>query len=94
MGGNGTAVLGFLFESRGGLDGLSARRLVEVRVLDPNLAPEIFGLKNTFVDFRAKDAQGRTFIFEMQVLDFDAFENRVLYDACKAVTNQLASAQA
>ena len=65
-------------------------RLQEVTILDPYLAPKIRGMKDTYLDVRAKDEQGKSYIIEMQVLNVAGFEKRVLYNACKAYAGQIA----
>ena len=65
-------------------------RLQEVSILDPYLAPKIRGMKDTYLDVRAKDEQGKSYIIEMQVLNVAGFEKRVLYNACKAYAGQIA----
>jgi predicted transposase/invertase (TIGR01784 family) len=67
----------------------SPRRIVAVEILDPYLAPKIQGMKDTYLDVRARDEQGRQFIIEMQVLNVAGFEKRVLYNACKAYAGQI-----
>lgn len=74
-----------------GLDGLEA--IVEVTILDPYQAPRIKGWKDSFVDVRARDERGRSFIVEMQVLVSHGFEKRVLFNACKAYVGQIGSAE-
>jgi predicted transposase/invertase (TIGR01784 family) len=61
----------------------------EVEILDPYLAPKIQGMKDTYLDVRVKDEQGRSYIIEMQVLNVAGFEKRILYNACKAYANQI-----
>ncbi|MDQ6967185.1 MAG: Rpn family recombination-promoting nuclease/putative transposase, partial [Mariprofundaceae bacterium] len=39
------------------------------------------------------DEQGKSYIIEMQVLNVEGFEQRVLYNACKAYSGQLTSGQ-
>ena len=63
--------------------------IIEVTVLDPRLAPKIEGMKDTYLDVRVQDQRGRSYIVEMQVLNVEGFEKRVLYNACKAYVNQL-----
>jgi predicted transposase/invertase (TIGR01784 family) len=75
--------------------GLSAPYCIaEVSILDPYLAPEIYGMKNTYLDVRATDQRGREYIIEMQVLNVEGFEKRVLYNACKTYSRQLATGEA
>jgi predicted transposase/invertase (TIGR01784 family) len=68
----------------------SPYRIREVRIEDPCLAPQIKGMKDSFVDVRATDEQGRQFIIEMQVLPVESFEQRILYNACKKYAGQIA----
>ena len=63
----------------------------EVDILDPYLAPKIHGMKDTFLDVRVRDENGRSYIVEMQVLNVAGFEKRILYNACKAYANQIGS---
>lgn len=64
--------------------------ITAVSILDPYLAPEIEGMKDTYLDVRAKDGQDKEYIIEMQVLNVPGFEKRVLYNACKTYSRQLA----
>jgi len=68
--------------------------IIEVAILDPYQAPRIVGLKDSFLDVRARDQRGRQFIIEMQVLNVPGFEKRVLYNACKTYSNQLVKGEA
>jgi predicted transposase/invertase (TIGR01784 family) len=69
------------------------RRLVSITIIDPYQAPEILGLKYTYLDVKAKDERGRQYLIEMQVLNVEGFEKRVLYNACKAYVGQIGSGQ-
>ena len=71
-----------------GLEG--KHRIEAVEILDPYLAPKIRGMKDTYLDVKVRDAQGRNFIIEMQVLNVHGFEQRILYNACKAYAGQIA----
>ncbi len=68
-------------------------RLCEVEILDPYLAPKIRGMKDSYLDVRAKDEKGKSYIIEMQVLNVAGFEKRILYNACKAYAGQLSSGE-
>jgi predicted transposase/invertase (TIGR01784 family) len=46
-------------------------------------------MKDTYVDVKAKLADGRQVIIEMQVLNVQGFEQRILYNAAKAYSLQL-----
>ncbi|NOT63618.1 MAG: PD-(D/E)XK nuclease family transposase [Acidobacteria bacterium] len=63
--------------------------IVDLEIIDPYLAPKIDGMKDTFVDVRARLQSGRQVIIEMQVLNVEGFEKRVLYNAAKAYSTQL-----
>jgi predicted transposase/invertase (TIGR01784 family) len=63
--------------------------IADVTIIDPYLAPKIEGMKDTYLDVRVRDQRGRSYIVEMQVLNVEGFEKRVLYNACKAYVNQL-----
>lgn len=63
--------------------------IVDLEILDPYLAPKIDGMKDTFVDVRTRLRSGRQVIIEMQVLNVEGFEKRVLYNAAKAYSTQL-----
>lgn len=64
-------------------------RILEVTILDPYLAPKIRGMKDTYLNVRARDEAGKSYIIEMQVLNVAGFEKRVLYNACKAYAGQI-----
>ena len=67
----------------------SPYRIEQVTILDPYSAPKIKGLKDSFLDVRVKDERGISYIVEMQVLNVEAMEKRMLYNACKNYSNQL-----
>jgi predicted transposase/invertase (TIGR01784 family) len=46
-------------------------------------------MKGSYLDVRVRDQRGRSYIVEMQVLNVEGFEKRVLYNACKAYVSQL-----
>jgi len=72
----------------------SPHRIAEVEIIDPYLAPKIKGMKDTYLDVKAKDESGKQYIIEMQVLNVEGFEQRILYNACKAYAGQLDSGEA
>ena len=61
----------------------------EIEYLAPELVPDTPLKKNSIVDVRCKDRQGRQFIVEMQMLWSPAFMQRVLFNASKAYVRQL-----
>jgi predicted transposase/invertase (TIGR01784 family) len=62
----------------------------DLEILDPYQAPRIKGIKDSYLDVKATIANGKTVIIEMQVLNVLGFEKRVLYNAAKAFSIQLA----
>src|SRR5271154_2883667 len=81
-----TALIGFLNDVLE-LDG--AHRVASVMLLPPEQRPKVSELKYSIVDVKCVDARGTTYVVEMQVLNVEAFEKRVVYNVAKAYTNQL-----
>jgi predicted transposase/invertase (TIGR01784 family) len=69
------------------------RRIVSIEYRTTELLPEIFNLKNSIVDVRCTDHQGRQFIVEMQMYWSESFKSRVLLNASKAYVMQLDKAK-
>jgi predicted transposase/invertase (TIGR01784 family) len=67
----------------------SSQHITEVTILDPYSVPKIKGMKDTFVDVKAKLNDGTHVIIEMQVLNHQGFEKRILYNAAKQYSQQL-----
>ena len=70
----------------------------DLEILNPYLAPKIRGVKETYLDIKAKikdseTGEHRTVIIEMQVLNVEGFEKRILYNAAKSYSTQLTSGQ-
>ncbi len=63
--------------------------IADLEIIDPYLAPKIEGMKDTYVDVRARLQSGRKVIIEMQVLNVEGVEKRILYNAAKAYSTQL-----
>ena len=66
-----------------------AHRITSVVLLPPEQRPKVSELKYSIVDVKCVDARGTTYVVEMQVLNVEAFEKRVVYNVAKAYTNQL-----
>ena len=64
-------------------------QVTEVEYLSPELVPDNFVGKNSIVDVRCRDCNGRQFLVEMQMLWTPAFQQRVLFNASKAFVRQL-----
>ena len=65
----------------------------DLEIINPNLPPVLQGLKDTYLDVKAKLKDGTIVIIEMQVLNVESFGKRVLYNAAKTYAFQLESGQ-
>jgi predicted transposase/invertase (TIGR01784 family) len=70
----------------------------DLEILNPYVAPKIRGLKDTYLDIKAKiidreTNEERIVIIEMQVLNVEGFEKRILYNAAKSYSIQLTTGQ-
>ena len=70
----------------------------DLEIINPYLAPKIRGVKDTYLDIKAKiidreTNEQRTVIIEMQVLNVEGFEKRILYNAAKSYSTQLTTGQ-
>ena len=65
----------------------------DLDILNPYQAPRIRGVKNTYLDVKARLVTGETVIIEMQVLNVEGFEKRILYNAAKAYSIQMQTGQ-
>ena len=61
----------------------------DLTIVDPYQIPLIKGMKDTYVDVKAKLSNGTTVIIEMQILNVQGMEQRILYNAAKAYSTQL-----
>ncbi|HBL11667.1 MAG TPA: transposase [Cyanobacteria bacterium UBA11162] len=61
----------------------------DLEIINPNLPPVVQGLKDTYLDVKAKLRDGTLVIIEMQVLNVESFGKRVLYNAAKTYAFQL-----
>jgi predicted transposase/invertase (TIGR01784 family) len=80
-------VLVSFLESLLGLEG--DRRIAELTILDPFLAPKIRELKYSILDVKCRDHRGVSYIVEMQVQKVAAFLKRIQYNAAKAYAHQI-----
>ena len=79
-------------ESLMGLEG--DKRIQEITILDPFLAPQIQEMKNSVLDVRCKDHRGISYIVEMQVRKTRAFLKRIQFKAKKVYVNQISKGDA
>jgi predicted transposase/invertase (TIGR01784 family) len=56
----------------------------KLEILNPYLAQRIRGVKATYLNVKATLDNNTTVIIEMQVLNIERFEKRILYNAAKA----------
>ena len=63
--------------------------IADLEILNPYLAPKVRGMKDSFLDIKAKLADQTSVIIEMQVLNYEGFEKRILFNAAKSYSTQL-----
>ncbi len=64
-------------------------QITELEIVDPYNIPKLKGMKDTYVDVKAELTDKTTVIIEMQVINHDGFEKRILYNAAKNYSIQL-----
>jgi predicted transposase/invertase (TIGR01784 family) len=65
----------------------------DLEIIDPNLPPRVEGLKDSSLDVKAKLADGTIVIIEIQILNVEYPDKRVLYNANKTYASQLQKGQ-
>jgi len=65
-------------------------RITAVELLPPEQRPAVDELELSIVDVMCTDARGVRYVVEMQVLQVEGFEKRVVYNVAKAYVNQIA----
>ena len=63
--------------------------ITDLTIVDPYNIPLLKGMKDTFVDVKAELSDNTQVIIEIQVLNHEGFEKRVLYNAAKNYSLQL-----
>ena len=61
----------------------------DLQIIDPYSAGIVSGQKDSYLDVKARITDNKTVIIEMQVLNVEAFEKRVIYNLAKTYANQL-----
>ncbi len=61
----------------------------DLTIVDPYQIPLLKGMKDTYVDVKSILSNGRGVIIEMQILNYEGLEKRILYNAAKAYSTQL-----
>jgi predicted transposase/invertase (TIGR01784 family) len=67
--------------------------VTDLDILNPYQAPKIAGVKQSYLDVKARLVTGETVIIEMQVLNVEGFQKRILYNAAKTYSTQLQKGQ-
>ncbi len=65
------------------------QQIQDLVIQDPYNPPLLQGMKITFVDVKARLDTGEQVLIEMQIVNHDGFEKRILYNACKNYSMQL-----
>lgn len=71
------------------LDYQGEHAIVDLTIVDPYQIPMLQGMKDTYVDVKARLFNGKHVIIEMQVLNIPGFEKRILHNAAKEYATQL-----
>jgi predicted transposase/invertase (TIGR01784 family) len=71
----------------------TTNKIKDLTIVDPYNIPMIKGMKDTFVDVKATLEDKSKIIIEMQVLNHEGFEKRVLYNAAKNYSTQLSKGE-
>jgi predicted transposase/invertase (TIGR01784 family) len=64
-------------------------KIKDLSIVDPYNVPELKGMKDTYVDVKAVLDDDSKVIIEMQILNYQCFEKRILYNAAKNYSTQL-----
>lgn len=68
-------------------------RIADIEYLTPEQQPQHQGLRLSILDVRCTDVEGTRYVVEMQIIEVEGFQKRVVYNACKAYSSQLAVGQ-
>ena len=62
--------------------------ITDLTIVDPYSIPLLKGMKDTYVDVKAELSDNTRVIIEMQILNHEGFEKRILYNAAKNYSMQ------
>ena len=65
----------------------------DLEIIDPNLPPQVEGLKDSSLDVKVKLADGTIVIIEIHILNVESPDKRVVYNANKTYASQLQKGQ-
>ena len=71
------------------LNSILELNIVDLTIEDPYNVPKLAGMKDTAVDVKATLDDATKVIIEIQILNHDGFESRILYNTAKNYSNQL-----
>jgi predicted transposase/invertase (TIGR01784 family) len=69
------------------------QRIADLTYLSPEQRVPVAELKLSIVDVKCRDLAGREYVVEMQILNVEAFEKRVVYNVSKAYVMQIHSGE-
>jgi predicted transposase/invertase (TIGR01784 family) len=72
------------------LDRDGPQAVIEIEYISAEHAPELDGAKPAMIDVKCRDASGGVFLVELQLLHVSRFMKRVIHNACKSYTQQIA----
>ena len=67
--------------------------ITELRLQDPYNIPRLKGLKDSYLDVRVRQRDGKWILIEMQVVNVPGFERRILFNAAKQFSMQVVQGQ-
>ncbi|MEM7589704.1 MAG: Rpn family recombination-promoting nuclease/putative transposase [Myxococcota bacterium] len=67
--------------------------ITQLKLQDPYNIPRLKGMKDSYLDVRVRQSDGKWILVEMQVVNVPGFEKRVLYNAAKQYSNQAIKGQ-
>ncbi|MEM7589097.1 MAG: Rpn family recombination-promoting nuclease/putative transposase [Myxococcota bacterium] len=67
--------------------------ITDLQLQDPYNVPRLKGLKESYLDVRVRQQNGKWILVEMQVVNVPGFEKRILFNAAKQFSNQVFKGQ-
>lgn len=67
--------------------------ITQLKLQDPYNIPRLRGMKDSYLDVRVRQSDGKWILVEMQVVNIPGFEKRILYNAAKQYSNQVIKGQ-
>ncbi len=70
-----------------------SHRIADIEYLSPEQLPLRKDLKLSILDVKCTDLRGTRYVVEMQIIEVEGFQKRVVYNACKAYSAQLGASE-